>query len=79
MGKKNWIFVVGETTGQRAAINYTLVECAKRHGHDPEAWLVDLLERLQSMTNWDYLSVLLTSRRQPAIIPEARTAAACPV
>ncbi len=28
-----------ETTGQRAAIIYTMVECAKRHGHNPEAYL----------------------------------------
>jgi hypothetical protein len=24
-------------TGQRAAIIHTMVECAKRHGHNPEA------------------------------------------
>ncbi len=33
--KKNWLFVGGETTGQRAAIIHTSVECAKRHGHEP--------------------------------------------
>jgi transposase len=38
--------VGSETTGQRAAIIYTMVECAKRHGHNPEAWLTDVLERL---------------------------------
>ena len=30
-----------ETTGQRAAIIYTMVECAKRHGHNPEVYLAD--------------------------------------
>lgn len=77
VGKKNWLFV-GETTGQRAAIIYTMVECAKRHGHDPEVWLADVLERLPAMTNRDDLGVLLPSRWQPATAPAACTAEACP-
>jgi hypothetical protein len=28
-----------------------MVECAKHHGHNPEAWLTDVLERLPTMTN----------------------------
>jgi hypothetical protein len=63
---KNWLFVGGETTGQRAAIIYTMVECAKRHGHDPEVWLTDVLERLPAMTNQDDLTVLLPSNWQLA-------------
>jgi transposase len=66
VGKKNWLFVGSETTGQRAAIIYTMVECAKRHDHNPEAWLTDVLERLPAMTNQDDLSVLLPSNWQPA-------------
>jgi transposase len=66
IGKKNWLFVGGETTGQSAAIIYTLVECARRYGHNPEAYLADILERLPAMTNRDDLGVLLPSRWQPA-------------
>ena len=66
VGKKAWLFVGGETTGQRAAIIYTLVECARRHGHNPEAYLADILERLPAMTNRDDLGALLPSRWQPA-------------
>ncbi len=85
IGKKNWLFVGGETTGQRAAIIYTLVECAKRHGHDPEVWLTDVLQRLPAMTNQDDLTVLLPSHWQfvptaPATsIGVAPAVAACPV
>ena len=68
------MFMGSETTGQRAAIIYTMIECAKRHGRDPEVWLADVLERLPAMTNRDDLSVLLPSRWQPA----ACTAEACP-
>jgi len=66
VGKKNWLFVGGETTGQRAAIIFTLVECARRHGHDPELYLTDILERLPAMTNQDDLGALLPSRWKPA-------------
>ena len=66
VGKKGWLFVGSETTGQRAAIIYTLVECAKRHGHNPEAYLADVLERLPAMTNQDDLGALLPDRWQPA-------------
>ena len=72
------MFMGSETTGQRAAIIYTMVECAKRHGHDPEVWLADVLERLPAMTNRDDLGALLPSRWQPATAPVARTAEACP-
>jgi hypothetical protein len=69
--KKNWLFIGGETTGQRSAIIYTLVECARRHGHDPEAYLADILERLPAMTNQDDLSVLLPSNWQPSTVTPA--------
>ena len=55
-----------ETTGQRAAIIYTMVECARRYGHNPELYLADILERLPAMTNQDDLGILLPSRWQPA-------------
>lgn len=79
VGKKNWLFVGGETTGQRAAIIYTLVECAKRHGHNPEAYLTDVLERLPAMTNQDDLTVLLPANWQAATAAAAHRATVCPV
>ena len=77
VGKKNWLFIGGETTGQRAAVIYTLVECAKRHGHDPEVYLADILTRLPGLTNQDDLSILLPSNWQPAA-PIAAAMAPCP-
>ena len=68
---KNWLFMGAETTGQRGAIIYTLVECARRHGHDPEAYLANILERLPAMTNQDDLTVLLPSNWQPSAITPA--------
>jgi hypothetical protein len=66
IGKKNWLFIGGEATGQRSAIIYTLIECARRHGHNPEAYLTDILERLPAMTNQDDLTQLLPSRWRAA-------------
>ena len=57
----------GETTGQRAAIIYTLVECASRCGHPVETYLADVLERLPAMTNQDDLGALLPARWKPAV------------
>lgn len=77
VGKKGWLFVGGETTGQRAAIIYTLMDCAKRHSHNPEAYLADILQRLPAMTTHDDLGALLPSRWQstaaagPAVDVEA--------
>lgn len=62
---ENWLCSGGEATGQRSAIIYTLIECARRHGHNPEAYLADIFERLPAMTNQDDLGVLLPSRWQP--------------
>ncbi len=64
VGKRNWLFVGGEGTGQRGAILHTLLENAVRHGHNPEAWLADVLERLPAMTNRDDLEILLPSHWQ---------------
>ncbi len=66
VGKMAWLFMGPETTGQRAAIIYTMIECAKRHGHNPEAYLADVLKRLPGMTNQDDLNALLPSRWKPA-------------
>ena len=71
--------VGGETTGQRAAIIYTLVECAQRHGHNPETYLADVLERLPAMTHQDDLTVLLPANWQAATAAATRAAIACPV
>lgn len=65
VGKKNWLFIGGEDTGRRSAILYTMIENAVRAGHDPEAWLTDVLTRLPQMTNQDDLSVLLPCNWQP--------------
>jgi transposase len=46
MGRKAWLFCGSELAGQRAAMVMSLVQSAKLCGHDPHAYLRDVLERL---------------------------------
>ena len=46
MGRRAWLFAGSELAGQRAAIVMSLVQSAKLNGHDPYAYLRDVLERL---------------------------------
>ena len=52
IGKKNWLFIGAEDTGQRAAVMYTIIASCRRRGIDPYAYLRDVLTRLPSLTNW---------------------------
>jgi transposase len=52
LGKKNWLFIGKAEAGERSAILYTIVECCRRRGIDPFAYLRDILTRLPSATNW---------------------------
>ena len=51
IGKKNWLFIGDADAGQRSAIVYTLIECCRRRGLNPFAYLRDVLSRLPNMTN----------------------------
>jgi transposase len=66
LGVKNWLFVGHPDAGDRAAVIYSLVVSCQRHGHDPHAYLKDVLTRLPAITNHDDLSPLLPSSWQPA-------------
>ncbi|MGH8303666.1 MAG: IS66 family transposase, partial [Steroidobacteraceae bacterium] len=46
LGRKNWLFTGSETAGQRAAAIMSLLATAKANGHEPHAWLTDVLTRL---------------------------------
>jgi transposase len=47
MGRKNWTFAGSDVGGQRAAAIYTLIQTARLNDVDPQAWLADVLVRLQ--------------------------------
>ena len=47
VGRKNWTFAGSDNGARRAAAIYTLIETAKLNDVDPQAWLADVLARLQ--------------------------------
>jgi transposase len=46
VGRRNWTFCGSDRGGERAAAIYTLIATAKLNDIDPEAWLADLLRRI---------------------------------
>ena len=46
VGRKNYLFAGSEHGAERAAPLYSLIECAKLNGIDPEAYLRDILSRI---------------------------------
>lgn len=58
VGRKNWLFAGSEKGGQACAIATSLIETAKAHGHNPLAYLTDVLSRLPSTLNRDIDTLL---------------------
>lgn len=48
LGRQNWLFAGSLRAGQRAAAVMRLVHSARLNGHEPHAYLKDVLERLPS-------------------------------
>ena len=46
VGRRNWTFCGSDRGGERAAAIYTLIATAKLNDIDPEAWLADVLRRI---------------------------------
>ena len=64
MGRKAWLFCGSELAGKRAAIVMSLVMSAKLNGHDPWAYLKDVLTRLPTHLN-SRIAELLPHRWKP--------------
>ena len=51
LGRKNWLFIGSENMGHRTANLMSLIQTAKANGHDPYAYLKDVLTRLPTHLN----------------------------
>ena len=49
VGRKNWLFAGSEQGGRMAAVFYTLIESAKRHGLNVFDYLADVMRRLPGL------------------------------
>jgi hypothetical protein len=65
LGRSNWLFAGSLRGGQRAAAVMSLVQSAKLNGHEPHAYLRDVLARLPTQPP-SRLADLLPHRWQPA-------------
>src|SRR5881296_3829908 len=65
LGRSNWLFAGSLRAGQRAAAVMSLVHSARINGHDPYAYLRDVLERLPTHPA-SRIGELLPHRWRPA-------------
>ncbi|WP_420390559.1 IS66 family transposase [Marinobacter sp.] len=70
LGRSNWLFAGSLRSGQRSAAVMTLIQSAKLNGHDPYAYLKDVLARLPTQKN-SAIDELLPHNWTPAIISKA--------
>ncbi|MDZ4319020.1 MAG: transposase, partial [Phenylobacterium sp.] len=73
LGRKSWLFAGSDRGGQRAAAMYSLIATAKLNDVDPQAWLADVLARINDLPT-NRLDELLPWNWDPAHGP-AKTAA----
>ena len=65
LGRRNWLFIGSQLAGERAAVVMSLLQSAKLNGHEPWAYLKDILTRLPTQLN-SRIEELLPHRWQPA-------------
>jgi transposase len=46
LGRKWWLFAGSDRGGERAAVMYRLIQTARLNDVDPQAWLADVLDRI---------------------------------
>lgn len=65
LGRRNWLFIGSQLAGERAAVVMSLLQSAKLNGHEPWAYLKDVLTRLPTQLN-SRIEELLPHRWRPA-------------
>jgi transposase len=51
IGRKNWLFAGNDRAGGTAALLYSLIASAERHGLDPQRYLTGLFARLPGLAS----------------------------
>ncbi|MFL9828701.1 IS66 family transposase [Rhodoplanes sp. SY1] len=58
LGRKSWLFAGSDRGGERAALMYTLIQTARLNDVDPQAWLADVLARINDHAIRDLAALL---------------------
>jgi hypothetical protein len=67
LGRKAWLFAGSDRGGERAAVMYTLIQTARLNDVDPQAWLADVLARINDHRITE-IDALLPWRWAPAAV-----------
>ena len=65
LGRKSWLFAGSERGADRAAVMATLIMTAKLNDIDPQAWLADVLARINDHKINDLAALLPWNWRKP--------------
>ncbi len=68
IGRNNWTFSGSDAGGERAAVIYSVIESARRHGLDPYAYLRDVLGRVSTHPQ-RRIAELLPDQWKPGVTP----------
>jgi len=71
--RKNWLFTGSENGGKTMAVLFSVVSSCQRNGHDPFAYLGDVLARIPDLPK-ERLAELLPDRWSPPQAADATTA-----
>ena len=66
LGRKNWLFAGSHRAGQRAAAVMRLIQSTKLNGHEPHAYLKDVMDKLPTLPN-SRIEELLPHRWSPTL------------
>ncbi len=48
LGRRNWTFLGSDTGGDHAAVFYTIIQSCRLNGVNPEAYLTDIITRIDT-------------------------------
>jgi hypothetical protein len=65
LGRKSWLFAGSDRGGERAAVMLTLIQTAKLNDVDPQAWLADVLARINDHKIHDLAALLPWNWQKP--------------
>jgi transposase len=65
VGRRNWTFAGSDEGGRRAAVIYTQIATTKLNDVDPQAWLADVLARINDHKIHDLAALLPWNWRKP--------------
>ncbi len=79
LGRKSWLFAGSDRGGERAAVMYTLIQTARLNDVDPQAWLADVLARINDHNIRGSISFCpgIGTRLLPSSRPEKPAVAGC--